>query len=124
RFENGTVDVDPWGWFFTRLSEIPSGMWAYGYSYKQHGMFGATPEMLFEPDGRGYQTMALAGTRPADRSSELLRDEKELREHRLVVDDIVRRVAPFGNVEVGALGILRLLSIAPLLALIRFGGVG
>ena len=123
-FERGRVDVDPWRWLFTRLREIPSGMWAYGYSYKQHGMFGATPEMLFETDGPGYRTMALAGTRPADRSSELLRDEKELREHRLVVDDIVRRVAPFGNVEVGALGILQLPSIAHLMTPIRFEEMG
>ena len=52
--------------------------------------------------------MALAGTRPMTRSDELLRSPKELREHRFVVDDIARRLAPFGNVEIGALGIMTL----------------
>src|SRR5438128_933745 len=123
-FEHGTVDTDPCRWFITRLGRIPSAMWAYGYSYKHHGMVGATTEMLFETEGCGYQTMALAGTGPAEPSSELLRDEKELREHRLVVDDIVRRVAPFGNVDVGSLGILELPSIAHLMTPIRFEEMG
>jgi len=87
-------------------------------------MIGATPEMLFETSGRGYRTMALAGTRAVDRASELLRDPKELREHRLVVEDIVRRVAPFGNVEIGALGVLELPSIAHLATSIRFEEIG
>src|SRR5206468_3655166 len=63
---------------------------------------------------------ALAGTRTIDRAQELLRDPKELREHRLVVDDIIRRLAPFGNVEIGAIGILELPSIAHLVTRIRF----
>lgn len=103
-----------------RLAAIPSHMRAYGYSYHSHGMIGATPEVLFEADARGYRTMALAGTRPIARAAELLRDAKELLEHRLVVDDIVRRLAPFGNLEVGTLGILELPSIAHLATPIRF----
>jgi menaquinone-specific isochorismate synthase len=83
-------------------------------------MIGATPELLFRSEARGYATMALAGTRAIDRADELLRDAKELREHRLVVDDIVRRLAPFGNVEVGPLGVLELPSIAHLATPIRF----
>lgn len=103
-----------------RLASIPSHMRAYGYSYQAHGTIGATPEVLFEADARGYRTMALAGTRPIARAAELLRDAKELLEHRLVVDDIVRRLAPFGNLEVGTLGILELPSIAHLATPIRF----
>ena len=64
--------------------------------------------------------MALAGTRTPQRAAELLRDAKELREHRLVVDDIVRRLAPFGNVEVDTLRILELPNIAHLATPIRF----
>jgi menaquinone-specific isochorismate synthase len=64
--------------------------------------------------------MALAGTRPVTRSHELLSDAKELREHRLVVDDIARRLAPFGNVEIGALGVMRLPGIAHLITPIFF----
>jgi len=104
-FENGRLlrRGDFRHYFLSRLGSVPAGMTAYGYSYQSHGMIGATPEVLFRSDGRGYQTMALAGTRPTPRASELLRDAKELLEHRMVVDDIVRRLAPFGNVEVGPL---------------------
>jgi menaquinone-specific isochorismate synthase len=68
--------------------------------------------------------MALAGTRPAERALELLHDPKELREHRMVVDDIVRRIAPFGNVEVEPIGILTLPGIAHLATAIRFEEIG
>lgn len=121
-FESGQFleSGDRWPWLLSRLDSLPNGMWAYGYSYKNHGLIGATPEVLFESEGRGYRTMALAGTRRIERAAELLHDPKELREHRLVVDDIVRRLAPFGNVGVGELGILELPSIAHLTTSIRF----
>ena len=121
-FETGQFRAsgDVWQPLILRLETISSGMIAYGYQYQQHGMIGATPEMLFQSDGRGYRTMALAGTRPADRAGELFRDAKELREHRLVVDDIVRRLAPFGNVEIGALDVFRMPRIAHLATSIRF----
>jgi menaquinone-specific isochorismate synthase len=107
-------------YLLSQLSSMPPDVWAYGYSYQSHGVIGATPEVLFRSDGRGYATMALAGTRPRDRAAELLRDPKELREHRLVVDDIIRRLAPFGNVEVDALGVLELPNIAHLATRIWF----
>jgi menaquinone-specific isochorismate synthase len=122
-FENGRIrdrDDDPRGWLFAHLSSLPRELWAYGYAYGSHGMVGATPELLFRSEGIGYATMALAGTRAIDRAQELLGDAKELREHRLVVDDIVRRLAPFGNIEVSPLGILELPSIAHLATQIRF----
>ncbi|HSP33123.1 MAG TPA: chorismate-binding protein [Thermoanaerobaculia bacterium] len=121
-FENGRVfDRDALrGHLLAQLPALPSDLWAYGYSYQAHGVVGATPEVLFRSDGRGYATMALAGTRRPDRAAELLQDPKELREHRLVVDDIVRRLAPFGNVEVDTLRVLALPNIAHLATPIRF----
>jgi menaquinone-specific isochorismate synthase len=120
-FENGRLATgEHWRWFFERLAVLPPGMWAYGYGYHSHGMAGATPEMLFRAEAHGYRTMALAGTRPVARAGELLRDPKELREHRMVVDDIVRRLAPFGNIEVGPIGTLRLPKIAHLMTPIFF----
>lgn len=115
---------DWWRFFFTRLLALPPGLRAYGYSYNRHGLVGATPEMLFEAEARGYRTMALAGTRPVAHAGELLHDPKERLEHRLVVDDIVRRLAPFGNVEVGPLGLLRLPQIAHLMTPIFFAESG
>jgi menaquinone-specific isochorismate synthase len=126
QFENGRLleRTNLWPWLFCQLRSIPTGMSAYGYCYQNHGLAGATPEMLFASEGRGYRTMALAGTRPADHASELLSDPKELREHRLVVDDIIRRLAPFGNVEVDTIRILQLPGIAHLATPIRFEEIG
>jgi len=121
-FENGRFAqrADNWRWFFSRLAELPRGMWGYGYSYQNHGLVGATPELLFQGEAHGYRTMALAGTRPVARADELRRDAKELREHRMVVDDIARRLAPFGNIEIGPLGTVRLPKIAHLMTPIFF----
>jgi isochorismate synthase EntC len=125
-FENGrfTGRGDWWHYFFSRLLLMPPGVRAYGYSYNRHGMIGATPELLFQAEAHGYRTMALAGTRPVASAHELLHDEKERLEHRLVVDDIVRRLAPFGNVEIGPLGLLRLPQIAHLMTPIFFAESG
>ena len=120
-FETGRLrNGAPWRHFASRLGLLPRGLWAYGLSVGEYGLAGATPEILFQTHGRGYATMALAGTRVLSHAEELLRDPKELREHRLVVDDITRRLAPFGNVEIGALGILRLPNIAHLVTPIFF----
>lgn len=123
-FESGEASVDPRQWLVNELKSLPGGMWAYGYSYHSHGMIGATPELLFRSERRGYATMALAGTRPVARAEELLRDPKELREHRFVVDDIVRRLAPFGNLELGPIGVMRLPNIAHLITPIYFAENG
>jgi isochorismate synthase EntC len=125
-FESGRL-VERGEWWralVPRLGAIAPGLRAYGYSYKQHGLIGATPEILFEAEQSGYRTMALAGTRPVTRSGELLADPKERREHRLVVDDIVRRLSPFGNVEIGPLGVLQLPQIAHLITPIFFNESG
>ncbi len=129
-FENGRFlnrppeDGSWWRYFFSKLTALPPGLRAYGYSHHKHGMVGATPETLFQAEAHGYRTMALAGTRPVLRANELLTDPKERREHRLVVDDIVRRLAPFGNVEIGPLGLLRLPHIAHLMTPIFFAETG
>jgi isochorismate synthase EntC len=121
-FENGRFVKrgNWWRYFFEKLVLLPPGLRAYGYSHHQHGMIGATPEVLFEAEAHGYRTMALAVTRPVLRATELLSDPKERREHRLVVDDIVRRLSPFGNIEIGPLGLLRLPHIAHLMTPIFF----
>jgi isochorismate synthase EntC len=125
-FENGrfTRRGQWWGHFLRRLAALPAGLHAYGYSHHDHAMIGATPELLFQAEAHGYRTMALAGTRPVARAEELFVDPKERREHRLVVDDIVRRLAPFGNVEIGPYGLLRLPGIAHLMTPIFFAETG
>lgn len=125
-FENGRFARRGrwWRYLTTQLAALPRGLHAYGFAYGGHGMIGATPEVLFQAEAHGYRTMALAGTRPVMRAEELLGDAKERREHRFVVDDIVRRLAPFGNVEVGPLGLLRLPGIAHLMTPIFFAESG
>ena len=125
-FENGRFARRGrwWRFLISQLAMMPPGLRAYGFAYAQHGMIGATPEVLFQAEAHGYRTMALAGTRPVLRAEELLSDAKERREHRLVVDDIVRRLAPFGNIEVGPLGLLRLPGIAHLMTPIFFSESG
>ncbi|MEO6260709.1 MAG: chorismate-binding protein, partial [Thermoanaerobaculia bacterium] len=121
-FEQGRLDPrgDRWRWLLMRMSMLPPGLWGYGYSYQSHGLIGATPELLFQGSTIGYRTMALAGTKPLAQRAQLLSDPKELREHRLVIDDIVRRLSPFGNVEIGPLGTLQLPRIAHLVTPIFF----
>lgn len=124
-FEHGTLRRDGLlEHLLAQLTKLPPGLWAYGYAYKNHGLIGATPEVLFQAEARAYRTMALAGTREVSRAEELFTDAKERREHRLVVDDIVRRLAPFGNIEVGPLGLLRLPNIAHLITPIFFAESG
>ena len=90
-FESGrfTERGEWWRWFFARLGQLPPGMRAYGYSYQNHGLAGATPEFLFQAESRGYRTMALAGTRPgrargraAARSERAARAPLRRRRHR------------------------------------------
>ncbi len=118
-FEHGRFTGKPIH-LVSRLASLPQGLWAYGFSFGESGVIGATPEILFQSHGRGYRTMALAGTRPLARAPELLTNGKEMREHRFVVDDIAKRLAPFGNVEIGALGIMSLPGIAHLITPIFF----
>lgn len=125
-FETGrfTTRGTWWRHFFERIAHLPPGLWAYGYSYQNVGLVGATPEVLFQAERHAYRTMALAGTRAVAQAHELLSDPKERREHRLVVDDITRRLAPFGNVEIGPIGLLRLPGIAHLMTPIFFAENG
>ncbi len=72
---------------------------------RRHSTFlGATPERLITRRGRSIATEALAGSiAPGGEGAErLLHSGKDLREHQLVVDEIVRRLAPLcDRLEVG-----------------------
>jgi isochorismate synthase EntC len=121
-FEQGELSARGglWRSLLAGVEKHPPALRLYGFAYHNRGLIGASPEVLFESAGRGYRTMALAGTRELERAGELLTDPKELLEHRMVVDDIVRRLAPFGTVQIGELGILPLPTIAHLATSIYF----
>jgi menaquinone-specific isochorismate synthase len=74
-----------------QLLMSPRDVWAYGFWDEQNGILGATPEILFYKKAGQLHSMALAGTCPKSEIKDrkpLLKDEKELREHHLVVTDI------------------------------------
>jgi salicylate biosynthesis isochorismate synthase/menaquinone-specific isochorismate synthase len=73
---------------------------------------GATPELLARVKGRVLETEALAGTGDGEA---LLSSEKDLREHRFVVDAIVQTLRPLcSDIEVGEVGLRRLANVTHL----------
>jgi menaquinone-specific isochorismate synthase len=55
----------------------------------QSAFLGASPEILYQRQGRSIACDALAGTRPIHRKDELLQSEKDLHEFRIVRNRIV-----------------------------------
>lgn len=52
---------------------------------------GASPERLYQRDGRSIYTEALAGTKPIDVDThKFINDKKEIREHEIVIKDILK----------------------------------
>ena len=102
------------GWLVRILPFLPPTLRVYGVVRGEAGMIGASPEVLFEGNGDGYRTAALAGTRPVDRASELLTDSKEREEHRMVVEDIVTRLRNGLKIAVGETAIVKLPGLAHL----------
>ncbi len=75
--------------------EQARGSTAFGLSQGSWLFAGATPERLVRKTGRTLETEALAGTSPsAGALTALRRSAKDLLEHRLVVDEIARRLGP------------------------------
>jgi len=91
---NGPVDPVAYLLRLRRMSEETFNF--YFQTDQDHAFLGATPERLYKRQGRSIQTEAIAGTRPRGKTPQdesrhakaLLNSEKELREHRIVVDAI------------------------------------
>lgn len=87
--------------FLYRLTLAPTQLIPYGEWSDRDGFLGATPEVLFEKSADRLSTMALAGTSGKDVDAmDFLNDPKERREHQFVIDDIVERLKPLGEVSV------------------------
>ena len=82
-----------------RIAGAKAPLVPYGYSTGERGFVGATPEFLFSRSGSELTTMALAGTAPTAKRAAFEQDPKEIREHEMVVEHIVARLAEFGAVE-------------------------
>jgi len=112
---SGGVEVP----LFHALKQSPKNTYIYGSWSQQGGSFGFTPEVLFLSENeKKVKTMALAGTRQKEAFAQdpesFLRDPKELREHQIVVDDIVERLQPFGKIKVSKTASLELNYLAHL----------
>lgn len=77
----------------------------YGYWNAEGGLLGATPEILFSKvTDYEWQTMACAGTRAADGQNLAGGgDQKETKEHGLVIEGIKSALLSQGRVDVGDL---------------------
>jgi menaquinone-specific isochorismate synthase len=83
-----------------RLTSAPATLYVYGFWQNGEGVLGATPEVLFDYSQGRLKTMALAGTCPKSESSQrdsLLRDEKEMQEHLIVLEDLKTLLGPLGD---------------------------
>jgi menaquinone-specific isochorismate synthase len=85
----------------------------YGHWDQSGGILGISPELLFsydEKNSKMVETMAVAGTCDSSEEDEalFLRNEKERHEHQLVVEGITNALSPFGVVNHGSTGLLKL----------------
>ncbi|MDG2307143.1 MAG: isochorismate synthase [Candidatus Binatia bacterium] len=95
-----TADV-PWRRFriARRLRAAHPGATVFAVTFGTRTLVGATPERLARLDDRRLTTAAVAGTAPpapigGEEDRAFLADQKERREHAVVVDELQRRLAP------------------------------
>lgn len=83
---------------FSALKQISTGMplYLYGIWSKSQGMLGLTPEYLFQQVPGKLRTVALAGTG----TPENVWNEKNKREHEIVIDWISEALTPFGKLSI------------------------
>lgn len=79
---------------FKKSFEFGVGL-PYGFWNSDYGMIGSTPEVLFSIKDHYLKTFALAGTAKLGQEEELLKSQKDLHEHNLVIKDISEKLGPF-----------------------------
>lgn len=91
----------------------------YGCWDDNNGFLGVTPEVLFQPsqDKRNtLHTMALAGTQKSNDSQvEFETNEKELKEHQLVIRGIAETLQHLGKITIGDTSVLKLPTLKHLM---------
>lgn len=100
--------------FYEALREVNPSPYMYLLKSGRRCIIGSSPEMLLRVTGRHVETFPIAGTRPISDDEarneqmrqDLLKDEKELAEHTMLVDlarNDIGRVCEFGTVKVDEL---------------------
>ncbi|HIH26955.1 MAG TPA: anthranilate synthase component I family protein [Methanoregulaceae archaeon] len=96
---------------YGRIRDINPSPYLYYLRFDDEAIIGSSPEMLVKSEGREFQTVPIAGTRPRGKDPEedarfaadLLADAKERAEHLMLVDlarNDIGKVAAFGSVSV------------------------
>lgn len=97
--------------FYKALRKLNPSPYMYYLQMAERNVIGSSPEMLVRVDGREVTTYPIAGTRKISRNlrenlrleRELLKDEKELAEHVMLVDlarNDLGKISDFGSVKV------------------------
>lgn len=105
-----TIQGDPFS-FYRKLRVQNPSPYMYYFDFEEYVVAGASPESLMKAVGETVYTNPIAGTRPRGKtpeedeqlSAELIQDEKELAEHRMLVDlgrNDLGRVCEFGSVQI------------------------
>ncbi len=95
---------------YRRLRSINPSPYLFYLDFGEYQLAGASPELLVKVENGRVATCPIAGTRPRGETAaedqqlaeELLADEKELAEHRMLVDlgrNDLGKIATFGTVE-------------------------
>jgi anthranilate synthase component 1 len=106
----GELKSDPFH-FYRKLRKANPSPYMFYIDYEDYVLLGASPESLIKTKGRTVVTNPIAGTRARGKTSEedqelakeLLEDEKELAEHKMLVDlsrNDLGRVCEPGSIEV------------------------
>lgn len=89
--------------------QIPAERSGLNHATEPVTLVGATPELLLEKTGRQFRSLPLAGsakrsnvpTDDREAAEQLLRSEKDRREHSAVVETMLERLAPFArNIQI------------------------
>ncbi|MFE8702717.1 anthranilate synthase component I [Cytobacillus sp. FJAT-54145] len=105
-----SIKGDPFS-FYRKLRVQNPSPYMYYLDFEDYIVAGASPESLIKADQNKVVTNPIAGTRPRGKTveedtrleEELKHDEKELAEHRMLVDlgrNDLGRVSEFGSVEI------------------------
>ena len=99
---------------YSSLRNLNPSPYMYLFNIDKRCIIGSSPEMLLRVTGKVIETFPIAGTRPIGKNEQetiilgenLLKDEKELAEHTMLVDlarNDVGRVSDYGTVKVKSL---------------------
>lgn len=97
--------------FYRQLRKVNPSPYMFYIDFGEYLILGASPESLIETRGRNVMTNPIAGTRPRGKTlvederlmKELLKDDKEIAEHRMLVDlsrNDLGRICEIGSIHI------------------------